>query len=293
MSMFGEEGQDSGGEEVTVEVATPQENSQQEAPVQEASDGHPAWAPVKDALGDFAYHKITPYLKEFDEAANKRITEVNSKYEPWKQYADQGVTPDMVNQAFTSLQQIQQDPVAFYNTLAEHLRSQGLIQEAAQVQAQADDAEQQEDWDGDPRDKQIAELREQQERMVAWQEAQARESEQRQMNEQATVSLQREMNELQTATNLAPDELKMVLQRAHLYARADVDKSLREVYDEVIGERSALLNRPRPNDLAPRLPGVGGSAPTGNAAKKPEEFSRQESQAYLADLLRKENQHQG
>jgi hypothetical protein len=217
MSMFGEEGQDSGGEEVTVEVATPQENSQQEAPVQEASDGHPAWAPVKDALGDFAYHKITPYLKEFDEAANKRITEVNSKYEPWKQYADQGVTPDMVNQAFASLQQIQQDPVAFYNTLAEHLRSQGLIQEAAQVQAQADDAEQQE----------------------------------------------------------------------------DVDKSLREVYDEVIGERSALLNRPRPNDLAPRLPGVGGSAPTGNAAKKPEEFSRQESQAYLADLLRKENQHQG
>jgi hypothetical protein len=291
---FGEGlGQGSGGEDTVEADVAPQENSQQEAPAEPQSDGNPVWAPLKEELGDFAFHKAQKYLKEWDDAANKRITEVNSKYEPWKQYADQGVTPDMVNQAFTSLQQIQQDPVAFYNTLAAHLRSQGLIQEAAQVQAQADDAEQQEDWETDPRDQQLAELREQNERIMAWQEAQFREQEQARMNEQASVSLQREMQDLQAKTNIAPEDLKAVLQRAHLYARADVDRSLQQVYDEVFAERSAILTRPRPNDLAPRLPGVGGSAPTGGPAKKPEEFSRQESQAYLADLLRKENQNQG
>jgi hypothetical protein len=285
--VFGEEGQDSG--EVSEASEAPVENSQQEAPAEPQSDGHPAWAPLKEELGDFAYHKATKYLKEFDDAANKRITEVNSKYEPWKQFADQGVTPDQVGQAFASLQRIQQDPVAFYNQLAEHLRSQGMIQEAAQAQAQADDAE--DDWDeSDPRDKQIAELREQNERILAFQEQQWQEAEQARLNEQASVSLQKELNDLQNSTNLAQEDLKVVLQRAHLYARADVQKSLREVYDEVSQERNTLLTRPRPNDSAPRLPGVGGSAPTGNPAKKPEEFSRQESQNYLADLLRKENQ---
>lgn len=288
---FGEGlGQDS-SEEVVAEAseATPQENSPQEAPAEPQSGGNPVWAPLKEELGDFAFHKAQKYLSEWDAAANKRITEVNSKYEPWKQYADQGVTPEMVGQAFSSLQQIQQDPVAFYNQLAEHLRSQGLIQEAAQAQAQADDAEE-EDWDADPRDKQLAELREQNERIMAWQEAQFAQQEQERLNERASVSLSKEMNDLQQATNLSRDDLKVVLQRAHLYARADVQKSLREVYDEVSGERSALLTRPRPNDLAPRLPGVGGSAPTGNPAKRPEEFSRSETQAYMAELLRKANQ---
>lgn len=290
---FGEGlGQDSGAEEPVGEpVDTPQENSQQEAPAEPQSDGHPAWAPLKAELGDFAFHKAQKYLSEFDAAANKRITEVNSKYEPWKQFADRGVTPEMVGQAFSSLQQIQQDPVTFYNQLAEHLRSQGLIQEAAEAQATADDAEQY-GWqeEQDPRDAQIAELREQNQRIMAWQEAQFREQEQIRLNEQASVSLAKEMNDLKAGSNLSDDDLKTVLQRAHLYARADVQKTLREVYDEVNSERSALLTRPRPNDLAPRLPGVGGSAPTGGQAKRPEEFSRQETQAYMADLLRKANQ---
>jgi hypothetical protein len=290
---FGEGvGQDSGGGEVAeASEATPQENSQQEAPAEPQSDGHPAWAPLKAELGDFAFHKAQKYLSEFDAAAQKRITEVNSKYEPWKQFADRGVTPEMVGQAFSSLTQIQQDPVTFYNQLAEHLRSQGLLEEAAQVQEQADDAEQYGWQEGDdPRDAEIAELRERTERMMAWQEAQFAQQEQIRLNEQATVSLSKEMNDLQQATNLSRDDLKVVLQRAHLYARADVQKSLREVYDEVNSERSALLTRPRPNDTAPRLPGVGGSAPTGGQAKRPEDFSRSETQAYMAELLRKANQ---
>jgi hypothetical protein len=287
---FGEGlGQDS-GEVTEASETTPQENSPQEAPAEPQSDGNPVWAPLKEELGDFAFHKAQKYLKEWDTAANQRITEVNSKYEPWKQYAERGVTPEMVGQAFSSLQQIQQDPVAFYNQLAEHLRSQGLLQEAAQVQAQADDAEDGWDEDQDPRDAQIAELREQNERIMAWQEAQFMEQEQARMNEQASVSLSREMNDLQQSTNLAPEDLKAVLQRAHLYARADVQKSLQDVFNEIQSERATVLSRPRPNDTAPRLPGVGGSAPTGGPAKRPEEFSRQESQNYLADLLRKENQ---
>ena len=99
----------------------------------------------------------------------------------------------MVSQAFASLQTIQQDPVTFYNQLAEHLRSQGLIQEAAQVQAQADDAETR-DWEesDDPRDKQIAELREQNERIMAWQEHSSWSKSNSRMNEQASASLSRD-----------------------------------------------------------------------------------------------------
>lgn len=283
---FGEVvGQDSEGQEA-VAPQEPTQNSQPEAPPAEQSDGNPVWAPLKDALGDFAYHKATPFLKEWDAAANKRITEVNSKFEPWKQFADQGVTPDMVSQAFMSLQQIQQDPVTFYYRLAETLRAQGLIEEAEQVEAEADALDDSED----PRDRELAQLREQNERIMAWQEAQYQFQEQERLNAEAKDSLSVELTALQRDTRLSDDDLRMVLQRAHLYASAQQDRTLRQVYDEIQAERSAVLSQPRPNDFAPRLPGVGGSAPTGGPAKKPEDFTREETQAYMADLLRKANQ---
>jgi hypothetical protein len=66
----------------------------------------------------------------------------------------------------------------------------------------------------------------------------------------------------------------------------EYDITLEKAAAEFDAERNRILSQPRPNDFAPRIPGAGGSAPTGAPQqKKPEDFSREESQAYFADLL--------
>lgn len=257
------------------------ENSQQG----QESDGHPAWKPLRDELGDVLFHKIKPHLSEFDSQAQKRITELNSKYDAWKGFEAEGVNPDVVKRALGIVQGIDANPLQMYQALENHLRSQGLLQEpVAQEQPSVEGDEEPED----PRDQALRELQEQQEQMRLFLETQEQQARQAEYDRQADQALESEINALRQARpGTTPQEEASFLKNLALHMRAgNLDMTLEKVAAEYDAERNRILSQPRPNDFAPRIPGAGGGAPTGAPQqKRPEDFTREESQAYFADLL--------
>lgn len=280
----GEVGQ---GPEAVVETPavteTPEGNS-----TDSQSEGHPAWAPIREAVGDFAFHKIQPNLAEFDRQAQARITELNSRWEPWKAFHEQGVTPDHVTQAFQILQQMESDPVALYQRLEAHLRETGKLPQSAQElvnhESQADPFE-----DEDPRDKALRELQTQNEQIQQFLFQQEQERQNAQAAAQADAALETELTSLRTARpQMTKQDEGEIIQRALLYAEAGQQRSLEQVAAEFDAIRNRILSTPRPNDLAPRIPGAGGTAPTGIPNQKaPAEYSRQESRDLMAEMIRK------
>lgn len=290
------------GQEPIVEAApaeTPsfEEHAQQAAEQgnsqQDQSDGHPAWKPLRDELGDVLFHKIKPHLSEFDSAANKRITDLNSKYEPWKQYADQGVTPDVVGRALGIVQGIDANPLEMFEALKTHLVSQGMLPAEADKVLEQAGIEDPEAEDEDPRDAELRALREQQEAIQQFLEQQEQARVEQEYNRQADAALTTEIEALRQARpGMTKDEEGLIFNRFALRVKAgEYDATLEKVAAEFDAERNRILSQPRPNDFAPRIPGAGGSAPTGvPQQKKPDEFTREESQAYFADLLMRGNQ---
>lgn len=284
------------GQEPTVETPaevaeTPQAPEAPPAgnsPQEQGSDGHPAWAPIREALGDVMFHKIRPHLQEFDSEAQKRITELNSRYEPWKALSEQQITPDVVKRALGIVQSIDANPLQMYEALGNHLRQQGLLQEQApQSQVQGEPGEEDEEPE-DPRDVALRELQEQQAQVQQFLEQQMAAARQAEYDRQADAALEAEINALRQARpGMSREEEGTLVQRLALYMRAgQYDMTLEKVAAEFDAERNRILSQPRPNDFAPRIAGAGGGAPTGIPQQKdPSEFTKEESQAYLVDLL--------
>ena len=254
-----------------------------------SSGGNPVWAPVREAVGEFAFHKIQPTLAEWDRQAQARITELNSRFEPWKPYQERGVTPEQVDQAFEILQRMESNPVELYQALEAHLRDTGRLPQGVQEQQpQTPDPFE----DEDPRDAALRELQEQNQQITQFLMAQAEKEQRAQAEAQADQALNQEIESLRAARpTITKQEEAEIIQRALLYAQAGQQKTLADVAAEFDDFRSRILSTPRPTDLAPRIPGAGGTAPTGNHEQKaPSEYSREESQALMADLLSKGKQ---
>jgi hypothetical protein len=263
-------------------------SAQQEAPSQPQTPpgaGHPAWDPIRAVVGDEVFDKIKPHLSEFDKNAQSRITELNSKYDPWGQFEKQGVNPDIVTRALGIVRGIDENPLQMYQLLESHLRSQGLLQEPGQVDPNQVDP----DAEVDPRDLELQALREQQEQMAQFLQAQQMQAQQEQMNRQADSALDQEIQTLRQAhEGISKQEEGVILQE---YARrlkaGEYDASLEAIYAEREAYRNQILSQPRPNDFAPRIPGSGGTAPTAanHQQKEVADYSREESTALLAEMI--------
>lgn len=287
------------GQEPTIEAAVSEAPSGETQTVetgnspQASNDGeNPVWAPVREALGDLMFHKIKPNLQEWDVAAQKRVTDVNSKYEPWKQFDEHQVTPAAVQRALGIVQGIDANPLQMYQALRNHLLQQGVdIGEATpeKVQAVANASEDPDEIE-DPRDVALRELQEQNDSIVQFLQAQEQAAQEAEYGRQADAALENEIQALRAARpNMQGPEEAAIFKRFALAVKAgDHTATLEKAAAEFDAERNFILSTPRPNDLAPRIPGAGGGAPTGlPQQKKPEDFSREESQAYFADLLMK------
>lgn len=96
-----------------------------ETPTQQPTGINPAWAPLREAIGDefFDAHAL-PVLKGMDESAHTRITSLNSQlagFEGYKEFVDQGVNPADLQAALELSQLIESDPQRIYSLLGQHL----------------------------------------------------------------------------------------------------------------------------------------------------------------------------
>lgn len=284
-------GQDQAAEDLSgsEEVGNSQEvETGQHEDLQSQEGGiNPVWDPIRQELG-LQFEAIKPHLLEIDKGFNQGITKANEKYTPWKAFDEQGITPDAINQSFAVLQKLNDSPEEVYAALGQFLQENGRLPKNAQEAEQAlEDADGAGDEFETPEQQALRQLQEQQEQMQNFLQAQQQEQQMAVLNAKAEQEVAQEYDTFEKAhPDLTQAEKQMVYQQHFLYAQAGPDKirSLEDVYNEVNGFKNSILSTPRPNDLAPRLPGAGGGVPTGQR-KDMAELSREESQDVLANLL--------
>lgn len=106
-------------------MATPIEGGEVQGtdPTGESSPGqNPAWGEALSAIPEQFHSVLTSHFQKWDQDAQGRITSVNDQlkaYEPYKDFVDNGISAEDLVQGYQILHQINQDPQAVYNALAE------------------------------------------------------------------------------------------------------------------------------------------------------------------------------
>lgn len=282
-------GQDQTFEEFS-EAGNSQEidSEQQEQPQEQDTGGvNPVWDPIRNELG-VQFETIKPHLLDIDKGFNEGITKANAKYAPWKQFDESGLTPDTIQQQLQVVQALNDRPEEIYQALGQFLEQNGRLPKNAQEAQQAlDDAQEEEDPYQSEEAKQIAEMRKQLEDQQQFLQAQVEQQHREQLEEKANQEVAQEYDAFEKAhPELSEQDKQDIYQRHYLYAASGPQnmKTLEEVYKEHLALVERVRSVPRPNDLAPRLPGAGGGVPTGQR-KDPSEYSRNESQDALAALV--------
>lgn len=109
-----------------------------ETPQVEETKVHPAYEKLLSELPEAWHSKVTPHLQEQDKYFQQQL----ERYTPFKKFADDGVTADLIEGGLGLARMIDQDPVTVYQNLQKYLKDQGLLAEEAK-QAAADIMEEQ------------------------------------------------------------------------------------------------------------------------------------------------------
>lgn len=301
-----EDGQDS----TTTETETPlfgqTENSQTtdtEQTTETSSEGgyNPVWEPLRQELG-LQFEAIKPHLAKVDKDFNEHVTKTNEKYNAWKQFDEAGVKPENVTAAFTALQNLEANPEEAYEALGKFLEENGrLPQTKKELDKALDDVQEDDDEFASPEAKKIRELEKQlkdfQTLSTGQTEAAQRaadEARQEILNTRAEQEVAQEYRSFQNAhPDLSKEDWQEIQKRHYLYALQGPEamKSLDEVGKEFFELSQRIRSAPRPNDLAPRLPGAGGAVPAGER-KDPSTYSREESVDALTNALLRARENQ-
>lgn len=116
------------------EASTPEAPEAPAAPAEETKV-HPAYEKLLAELPEAWHNKVIPHLQEQDKYFQQQL----EKYTPFKEFME--YDPNVLRDSLKLADVAVNDPVALYRNLAEHLRSQGLIEQAAEADRAADDAE--------------------------------------------------------------------------------------------------------------------------------------------------------
>lgn len=270
------------------------DSEQQEQPQEQDTGGvNPVWDPIRNELG-VQFETIKPHLLDIDKGFNEGITKANAKYAPWKQFDESGLTPDTIQQQLQVVQALNDRPEEIYQALGQFLEQNGRLPKNAEEAQQALDDVQEDDPYQSEEAKQIAEMRKQLEDQQQFLQAQVEQQHREQLEEKANQEVAQEYDAFEKAhPELSEQDKQDIYQRHYLYAASGPQnmKTLEEVYKEHLALVERVRSVPRPNDLAPRLPGAGGGVPTGQR-KDPSEYSRNESQDALAALVQQAQNNQ-
>lgn len=270
----------------TASFETPAENSDQAPQAQENSGFNPAWGPIRDDLG-LQFETIQPHLSKIDKSYHDHITKVNGQYAPWKELADNGATPEQVTQAFQMLQRLNENPQEIYGALGQYLEQQGLMPQPQEPEA-PEGEELGQEYESES-ERQLAELQSKIDQMETSQREQFEQAQLQQVQAKADQEVEQEYSSFRKAHPDLSDEDWQEIQVRHYHravaagSRGEIP-SLEDVGKEYFDFVNRIRQAPRPNDLAPRLPGAGGASPAPQS-KSPQEFSREESQDALAALI--------
>lgn len=256
--------------------------------------GNPAWAPIREVLGDDLFNvNVAPHLQKFDEAANSRITSLNTQlkgYEGYTPFVEQGVSPDDINMAMQLRQLVEGSPEEFYAMLGQHL---GLTEEQAEGLEQFG-AGQENAAEIPPHILQRLEAAEQyQQQQIQQQQDQQMQAQQAQQIEQEGQRLDQEMSDFLTGnpTYTKDDEHELFRLQYELTKQLEARGLNRmATLDEAAAALTERTNYYRGRGQAPGAPNTlptttGGAIP----GQKPDtaKMSKDDLNSFVADALSK------
>jgi hypothetical protein len=114
----------------TPEIESPDLESP-EASADEPYKAHPAHEKLLAELPEAWHQKVLPHLQEQDKYYQQQL----EKFSPYKDFIDNNVDADYINQSIQLARAISEDPVSIHENLTRALMAQGLLEEDAQEAA--------------------------------------------------------------------------------------------------------------------------------------------------------------
>lgn len=286
MSMPIEGSQESTSTEYQEPAAAPEAPQNPDHSAESQEPANPFWGEVEQLTGPNVYKLIQPHLAKADTEARNRISALNQSFSPWKTLADQGVTPDHVQQALGVVQQLN-DPdgqVQVYESLRSFLEREGRLPSGAELQQEVEDNE--EEAEADPRDQQLTALQQQQQAMMEFLQQQQQEQQNLQLAQEADAWADQEWQRI-TASH--PDLSKEDLADVAQILAAQTNRGEAPDLDRAVSQFSAMRDRirtvPRPGQLAPRVPsGPGGGTPAAGGID-PSNLTKDQRRELVANML--------
>lgn len=262
--------------------ATIAEATDSSGPEGESGGFNPAWAPIREKIGDNLFQLIQPELSKWDKSAESRIASVNSQLAEYKQL---GEIPAIQN-AMNIAQRIDADPAEVYSRLGQFLQQTGRMPNQQEAQAIAEDVADEQADDQQVVDPRLDQLAQQQEQMVQflqqqqWEQEVARE----------TQTLEAELSELK-AKGYSQEDIQSIYdftvqiaeQRHHNGDNRPV--TLADGAAQFDALRNRILSAPRAGDSAPKLLPTSGGSPSGAQQRPLGQLSRSETQDLIAARL--------
>ena len=104
---------------------------------------NPAWNDVLSVLPEQFHSVVTPHFQQWDQAAQQRIEQANSsvkQFEDFQPFVENGVSAQDLEQGYRLLHEINQNPQAVYEALAEAYNLGGEQIEAEEEEGEEDEA---------------------------------------------------------------------------------------------------------------------------------------------------------
>lgn len=214
------------------------------------NSGNPAWSEILATIPDSLHNVVRPALEKWDRNYESGIQKVHSEYEPWKPLREAGYEPQTVQYALGLLNELENNPRAIYDALAEH---NGWAAEQGQTDlAETEEDEYTADTPDDPR---IARAEELSEAVASY----IMEQHQQQEAAQEDAALDAEIAELKEKHGIAEDDSAA---ERFVMGIMLAGASAEEAFDEYVKMQNAVATRPRANDGAPAILGSGGGVPS-------------------------------
>lgn len=275
----------------SVEIQEPMQAPDQEQDHSPEPDSqNPFWGDVEKQVGPQLFKQIKPHLDRADAEARSRVSKVNEAYAPFKAFAEQGITPEQLNQAIAVTRQLNEQPEVVYEAIGSFLEREGRMPSKQELveEVQNDDPEGASEEE-DPRDVELRQLRETVERLNGHWEQQEQLAAEQQANEEAEQWLSSEVSRIKQAhPDLDDAAMKDIIQRMTVQVSQGQEPNIEVAAAQFIALRDRILTTPRPTATAPRVPsGSGGSPAASSQPSGP--MSKAERQARVAAYLQQQH----
>lgn len=228
---------------------------------------------------------VEPVFQDWDRQVGKKLQEVHSRYEPYKQFLDAEVSPEQLRDSMDLYRMMLENPQRIYEALGQQL---GLAQQAGGEQGQGADEEidlgesPQIDIANDPH---FQQLQRQQEIIVQQMQA----AQQQREAQEGEVWLDERVKDITTSlekkgiTDPDWDYILTVAGSLIEHKKMDHDKALDAATEMFVSKIQGYMARPTANSTAPTVLPTHGGTPSNQL---PLDMSEKDRRSYGAAALR-------